>query len=120
MVALAQLTPLAGMPPKRIAVGLPPVAGIRFVPVIVTVVPPATGPRVGLTLVTSGPLPPWEMARGGTGWAVTSETGTVETASTITSITAKGTMRRGRVFIVLPFGRTLVRTGTVALHAPRS
>ncbi len=31
-----------------------PVAPVRFVPVIVTVFPPAVGPAVGLTAVTAG------------------------------------------------------------------
>ena len=40
---------VAAVLPKSTAVAL-----ARFVPVIVTVVPPAKGPAVGLTLVTAG------------------------------------------------------------------
>ena len=44
-----QDTPVAALPPKVIAV-----APVRFVPVTVTAVPPATGPLFGVTAVISG------------------------------------------------------------------
>ena len=48
-VADSALTPLALVEPN-----LTSLAPVRFVPVIVTVVPPAAGPLVGSTLLTVG------------------------------------------------------------------
>jgi len=48
-VAELTTTPVAAFAPNRTAV-----APVRFVPVIVTDVPPATGPLVGLSDVTVG------------------------------------------------------------------
>ena len=49
LVADSALTPLALVEPN-----LTSLAPVRFVPVIVTVVPPAAGPLVGSTFVTVG------------------------------------------------------------------
>jgi len=49
LVALITVTLVAATPPK-----LTPVAPVKFVPVIVTLVPPAAGPLAGLTEVTVG------------------------------------------------------------------
>ena len=48
-VALLTITPVAALAPKSTAV-----APVRLVPVMVTEVPPAVGPEVGLTPVTVG------------------------------------------------------------------
>ena len=48
-VALLTVKPVAAVVPKSTAV-----APVKFVPVIVTLVPPAGGPAVGLTAVTVG------------------------------------------------------------------
>jgi hypothetical protein len=48
-VGLLTVTPVAAVVPKSTAV-----APVRFVPVMVTLVPPAVGPEVGLTPVTVG------------------------------------------------------------------
>jgi len=48
-VALSTVKLLAGLDPK-----LTPVAFVKFVPVIVMLVPPPVGPAEGLTLVTAG------------------------------------------------------------------
>ena len=60
------LTIVAGVVPNSTAV-----APVRFVPVIVTVVPPAVGPDVGLTPVTVGAADVGELVgrRGGRGAA---------------------------------------------------
>ena len=49
-VALLTITPVAALAPKSTAV-----APLRLVPVMVTDVPPASGPLFGLTAVTVGP-----------------------------------------------------------------
>ena len=49
LVALTTVTSVAAVVPKSTAV-----APVKPVPVIVTDVPPATGPLVGLTAVTAG------------------------------------------------------------------
>ena len=49
LVADSALTPVAALAPN-----LTSLAPVRFVPVIVTVVPPAAGPLVGSTFVTVG------------------------------------------------------------------
>src|SRR5438876_9990354 len=49
-VALTTLTPVAGLPPTLTVAG--PVS--KLVPVMVTAVPPAVGPELGLTAVTVG------------------------------------------------------------------
>jgi hypothetical protein len=49
-VALTGVNEVAGVPPK-----LTPVAPVKFVPVTVTVVPPAWGPDAGLIDDTTGP-----------------------------------------------------------------
>jgi hypothetical protein len=49
-VALLTTTPVAALAPKWTAV-----APVREVPVMVTLVPPATGPAPGATFVTVGP-----------------------------------------------------------------
>ena len=51
MVALTTVTLVAAMLPKLTAV-----APVKFVPVIVTLVPPAADPLAGLTVVTVGAL----------------------------------------------------------------
>ena len=51
-VVVAQLTPVAGTPPK--ATRVVPAVVLKFVPLIVTTVPPAAGPLVGLIPVTVG------------------------------------------------------------------
>ena len=48
-VGLTTVTPVAFAPPNLTAV-----APVRLVPVIVTLVPAAVGPAVGLTLLTVG------------------------------------------------------------------
>jgi hypothetical protein len=48
-VALTTVTPMAATPPT-----VTEVVPVRFVPVIVMVVPPATGPATGATLVIVG------------------------------------------------------------------
>ena len=55
LVVLAQLTPLALVAPKRTVVD--PAVVLKPVPVIVTVVPPAEGPLVGLIALTVGAVP---------------------------------------------------------------
>jgi hypothetical protein len=52
LVVEPQLTPVAVLEPKRTVVA--PAAGSNPVPVIVTTVPPACGPLVGLSAVTVG------------------------------------------------------------------
>ena len=55
LVVLAQLTPLAAVAPKRTVVA--PAVVLKPVPVIVTIVPPAAGPLVGVTALTMGAVP---------------------------------------------------------------
>jgi hypothetical protein len=52
LVLLLQLTPVAAVVPKRTLVAL--LAVLKFVPVIVTAVPPAVLPPFGLSAVTVG------------------------------------------------------------------
>ena len=49
VVVSSTVTPVASLVPSRTAV-----APVRFVPVMVIVVPPAVGPRFGVTAVTVG------------------------------------------------------------------
>jgi len=74
VVVLAQLTAVPAAGPKRTAV--PPEAVLKLVPLIVTTVPPAAGPLVGLIPLTVG--------GGGAVWlvlTVTSSKSLVPTAS---------------------------------------
>ncbi len=52
LVVLAQLTPVAAVAPKRAVVA--PAVVLKPVPLMVTTVPPAAGPLVGLIAVTVG------------------------------------------------------------------
>ena len=53
-VAVIEVALLTVKPVALVAPNLTAVAPVRLVPVIVTLVPPAVGPAVGLTLLTVG------------------------------------------------------------------
>ena len=101
-VAEFTVTPVAGVPPK-----VTDVAPVRFVPVIVTVVPPAVGPALGESPVTVG---------AGTGAAVV----LVVLVDVVVVVTGRGRFGSGAIttFCSPPLMRTNSSTVMTGIHSP--